>query len=239
MNWFPVEYEGTLTGFEHAPAIGGDNDYNFFISRDDNALYTIGATSVELEFDASETVDHFDGTRTWWDTFHHQFVDKNKQAAASLIKGKTAIVIGMLGLDLAHKNHHSELHPIYAMFINVSTSPTEDKWTFFVRNWGNEGFCGPDDVRISEKTIRVRLRQASGRPGVAGVGPPRLPVLKFKNVSPFSHDDKSKCSGNKWDFAPSSDGALLTFDLSDASKKCGFVGDLTIGWIAPSHTSRP
>ena len=232
MNWFTVDYEGILSRFDHSPAIGGDNDYNFDITTDNGSLYTIGATSVEIEFDASETVDHFDNTHTWWDTFHHQHVDKNQGEASTFIKGKFAIVIGMLGLDVAHVNHHSELHPAYAMFINTSTSPAEDQWAFFVRNWGNEGFCGPDQVGLSAPELKIRLKQRSASGGSRGtLAQPKLAVLRTKNINRFSDNDVNQCpSVNNTTFTADHGDALFTFPLGDPSKRCGFVGDLTVDW---------
>ena len=232
MNWRTVDYEGILSGFEHSPAIFGDNDYNFFITTDNGSLYTKGATSVEIEFDASETVDHFDNTHTWWDTFHHQHVDKNQGEASTFIKGKFAIVIGMLGLDVAHVNHHSELHPAYAMFINTSTSPAEDQWAFFVRNWGNEGFCGPDQVGLSAPELKIRLKQRSASGGSRGtLAQPKLAVLRTKNINRFSDNDVNQCpSVNNTTFTADHGDALFTFPLGDPSKRCGFVGDLTVDW---------
>lgn len=224
MNWFPVEYEGTLTSFEKQPPVVQDDEYNFFITSPGGELFTSGKVSIEIEFSPSETVNHWDDTHTWWDAFHHHFVDTNQGEASKLIKDKNAIVIGMLGLDLAHPDHQSEFHPVYAMFINLPPSPTEDKWAFFVRNWGNEGFCGPNDVPIGEKSIQVRLKKPPGSPGF---------ILNTPNVHTYSHKNADQCSNNEWSLATTLDGVLLTFDLSDASNQCGFVGDLTIDWKVP------
>lgn len=107
------------------------------------------------------------------------------------------------------------------MFIRQKLSATEDKWSFFVRNWGVEGFCGPGNEPIQERTIRVRLQHKTS--GNVTVNP---------QIFPYAHDsgNKQKCSQNEWSFVQQDDGVLLTFDLSDASNKCGWVGDFNIDW---------
>jgi len=236
MNWRTVDYEGILTGFAKSKSFPGDNDYNFFITTDNGSLYTKGATSVEIEFDPSESVDHFDQTQTWWGRFRHEHVDRNNQEASNFINGKFAIVVGMMGLDVAHVNHHSELHPAYAMFINTSTSPTEDQWAFFVRNWGNEGYCGPDQVGLKIPVLKIRLKQRPAPGGIprGGSVQPKLAVLRTKTILPFSDNDAKQCpSVNNTTFAADHGDALFTFPLADPTKKCGFVGDLTIDWTNP------
>jgi len=36
----------------------------------------------------------------------------------------------------------TELHPIYALLVHINKDPQNDSWAFFVRNWGDEGYCG-------------------------------------------------------------------------------------------------
>jgi hypothetical protein len=238
MNWFPVEYEGYLDWGGNSPWYKGDYDYTFGIVRDrgsvdDHALETWGRSGVHIEFDSRETVNHWDGTHTWWDAFHHNFVDTNQTATQQLIKDKFAIVIGMLGLDIAHVDHHSELHPVYAMFIKLPFTPTNstgEVWAFFVRNWGNEGMCGASDVPMSATSISVRIPKHAASTNFS---------LNTPNVSTYSDRDGSACSQNEWSFTPTADGALLRFDLSDPSKHCGFVGDLRIDWGVPDSTNNP
>src|SRR5206468_7011529 len=98
-------------------------------------------------------------TNTWWDDFHHHYVDEGDQAAACQINGKFAIVIGMLGLDNQH-TVHSELNPVYAMFVHVQDDPANDRWAFFVKNWGNEGYCGDNQEpldTIVRNTLKIRI----------------------------------------------------------------------------------
>lgn len=232
MNWFPVEVDGSLRFEDHEPSIAGDNDYEFDILGPDNNLVTANRSDVHLEFNASETVDDWDGTGTWWEYFHHQIVDKywnNKLYRQQWFGNRVGIVIGMLGVDEEHADHHSELHPMYIMFIKMpgpdwppAQIGKEDHWTFFVRNWGNEGYCGPGDEPLADyRQLQVQLPEK---------------VLLASNVWVYAHgaatlfaDEYSidQCAAES-NMSISPDG-LLTFDLPPAYGKCGFVGDLTMG----------
>ncbi len=226
MNWFPVEYEGTLGWGGHSNSVYDDDDYYFTISRPDGALQTYGRDGVHFEFDSDETVDHWDDTNTWWDNFHHNAVDKDDQTARSFVDGKQGIVIGMVAVDLEHSDHHSELHPAYAVFVRMpGSTATQEKVAFFVRNWGDEGFCAPNQEPIPQKTIRVRLRHPWGTGFSLG-----------ENVWVYG-DDENEFNQQTWSYQQVSDGLLLTFSLRDASKRCGFVGDLTINWGTPPVSS--
>jgi len=228
MNWFPVEYEGTVAWGGHSNSFYDDDDYYFTLSRPDGALQTYGRDGVHFEFDSEETVDHWDNTNTWWDDFHHNAVDKNDQTAHSYIDGKQVILIGMVALDMEHSDHHAELHPAYAVFVRMpDPTMTTEKVAFFVRNWGDEGYCGPNQEPIPQNTIRVRLRHPLGT-GFS-VGP---------NVWVYG-DDSNEYTQQSWTYQKVSDGLLLTFSLRDASKKAGFVGDLEINWGAPLSDTNP
>jgi hypothetical protein len=224
MNYFPVEYEGTVAWGGHSNSVDDDDDYYLTISRPDNALQTYGRDGVHFEFDSEETVDNWDDTNTWWDDFHHNGVDQ--ETAPAFIDGKQAIVIGMVALDLEHSDHHSELHPAYAVFVRMpDPTTTQEKVAFFVRNWGNEGFCAPHQEPIPQNTLRIRIRHPWGTGFTLG-----------ENVWVYG-DDANEFNQQSWSYQKVPDGLLLTFSLRDASKKCGFVGDLTINWGAPPAAS--
>lgn len=220
MNWFPVEYEGTLEWGGHSNSVWDDDDYYFTVRRVDQALETASRNGVHIEFNSEETVDNWDDTNTWWDDFHHNGVDNDDSAAHLMIDGKFAIIIGMLGVDLTHANT-PELHPVYGMFVQVPLpQPTQEKWAFFVRNWGDEGFCGPNQEPIPQNTIQVRLPQ---RPG----------ATKFtlsQNIYTYWYDGDNGCSSQGFSYQEVPDGVLLTFSLQQSADQCGFMGDLTIDW---------
>jgi hypothetical protein len=240
MNWFPIEYEGFIDWGGKSPFYE-DNDYTFSIHRDrgsinDRALETTARTGVHFEFDSSETVNHFDGTNTWWDDFHHNAVDKSDDAANQAVNDHFAMVIGLLGIDSQH-DAHSEIHPVYAIFIKrPGLQPNEDRWAFFVRNFGNEGFCGSDEPTPNTQ-LQVRI---PGTGSAIFTGTNRA-VLSQNNVHPFSDNDLNRCADNtQWSSEPTTDGGLLfTFNLSGPANRCGFVGDLTVHWQHPEVEPSP
>jgi hypothetical protein len=81
--------------------------------------------------------------------------------------GAFAIVTGLVGLDCEH-DCGSELHPVWALAMNVQPSADDDLWVFFVRNWGNEGFCGTDHhfVDFPNNRYTFRLPWKSGKKSV-------------------------------------------------------------------------
>jgi hypothetical protein len=229
MNWVPVVYVGSLRYEDHSnPA--ADDDYNFDISRPRLELLTKNRGDLHIEFDARETVDKWDGTGTWWESFHHNIVDKmDKFPVQKWFDTKSATVVGMLGLDLAHVDHHSELHPVYVMFIKNPEIPpgfappsgrlqtAADHWAFFARNWGNEGFCDGDQEKIPEEEIEVQL--------------PDREVLA-QNIWWYTHGGDSKiCKNAQVTIDPN---GLVRFFLGPPDEQCGLVGDL---WMRPRLAS--
>lgn len=237
MNWFPVEYEGFLAWNGSSSWFFDDSDYSFDIFRPDLALVTVGRggttagmnTGVHLEFNSTETVNDWDGTGTWWEDFHHNFVDKgNDEATSQHINGSYTIVIGMLGLDVAHPDHHSELHPAYAMFVRTAgpgPAARSYRWAFFVRNWGNEGYCAHDDEPLSDyRQIQVRVPSHG---------------LLASNIWVYAHGPGSLDDCLAQSAVSMAPDGLLTFALPPASQRCGFVGDLTMGSITASALASP
>jgi hypothetical protein len=113
------------------------------------------------------------------------------------------------------------------MFVHVQDDATQDKWAFFFKNWGNEGYCGDNDEPLdwpTQNVFRVRLRHPVGSGFELG-----------QNVWTYGDDDS--CSQQQWSFDLQGDSALMTFHLREPGKQCGFVGDLTINWGAPSSTT--
>lgn len=227
INWLPVEYEGWIKWDGHSSSFLNDDDYNFRILRSDQALVTKGRVELQLEFNAQETVDSWDNTGTWWDDFHHNFVDKGNDAATQAhVQGAFAIVIGMLGLDLSHPAHQSELHPVYAMFIRLpgSQSQAEDRWTFFIRNWGNEGYCGPHQEELGERQFQVRLiAQQTQRPLVYQQHLAGMDSIWAFTGFPTSIDVCASQSA----MSITNDG-LVTMNLPPSPLGCGIVGDFTM-----------
>ena len=228
MDWFPVAYEGMLRFEDHMQVF--DNDYEWDVApiHNNNALLTIGRKDLHIEFDSRETVDDWDGTGTWWDYFHHKIVDKyDKQQIAGWFGKKYALVIGMVGLDLYHPDHHSELHPVYAMFIRLdapsgqNTLSQPEHWAFFLRNWGNEGICGPNDEPLDHYGhISVRLpanKLTAANVWVATNGGSIDTCWKGSSMTNMASD------------------GTIGFTIPQPSAMCSIVGDLTT--VGPPITS--
>ena len=238
VNFEPITYEGFVTWDHHA----FDDDYDLNVTSPDSALYSTIASRVHIEFDSDETVDNWDDTGTWWNRFHHNGVDHcywkyingnwecisdGDAQASAMINGSFVIVIGMLNLDTSHHGK-TEIHPVYAMFVrrlpDSDCGGTRVCWAFFVRNWGDEGFCSDDDVPFwaGGHTIKIII------PNVAG--------LISQNVWEGAQNaDEAELSQMQSSMAPSGDGVLLTFTLLPPDKQSWFVGDFT--FIAPTRTT--
>jgi hypothetical protein len=170
INWFAATYQGIVKWSDHE---WPDDDYNFWLLPFSRAGGTASEPGIRLEFKASETIDHFkDG---WWDAFHYD-VDNNPTAAVELALNKPAVVTGLAGLDCEH-DCGMELHPVYALAINVKQDAREDEWAIFVRNWGNEGWCGEHQHIWNQSDLLVRL---PWKPGAVSVNAkPRFLHSKF------------------------------------------------------------
>jgi hypothetical protein len=224
MNWLPVAYEGTVTWGGHSDSLFDDADYFFYVKRPDQALKTAaqGDTrdGTEIEFDHQETVDYWDNTNTWWEHFHNYVDHNDDQAIGNHFGVRNAIVIGLVGLDTQHEVH-SELHPVYAMFVHVQDDAAQDRWAFFVRNWGNEGGCGSDQepLPLIGNKLQVLIPHTSG------------PSFSLDGANVWAYgDDEDEFKLEGWSYQRTNEGLLLTFGLRDPSKQVGFVGDLTINW---------
>ena len=233
VNFEPVTYEGTV--FWDGQAFW-DDDYDLNVRRDDKFLYsTAGGDQVHIEFDSDETVDNWDDTGTWWNDFHHNGVDHYVEVAplawafdgytqaSNMINGSFVIVIGKLGMDTSHHGK-TELHPVYAMFVRLKSSDfRRTSWAFFVRNWGDEGFCSDGDQPLETREHQIKIRI----PNVAG--------LISDNVSEGAQNEDD-LSAMHASMQPSGDGVLMTFTLLPPDKQSWFVGDLTFVARPPQNT---
>ena len=153
--------------------------------------------------------------------------------ASGHIDGKEVIIIGLAGLDAQH-SVHTELHPVYAMFVHVQDDPSDDRWAFFVRNWGDEGVCASHQEYFYPpgRRLQVLLRH----PGATN-------VIVGQNVWVYG-DDEDDYNQQSWGYQRTNDGLLVTFNLQDPSKQDGFVGDLDLNWTGvipgpPPSGNRP
>jgi hypothetical protein len=225
VNFMPVSYEGIVTWESHSNSIYDDDDYSLNVTRSDDALYTSNRNEIHIEFNSEETVDNWDNTHTWWDNFHHNGVDHDDATASGMINGDSVIVIGLLGLDLGHSPTFTELHPVYAMFVHLrSDDLTQSTWAFFVRNWGDEGFCasGQENLYMANQIIKVKIPNAAS----------------FTAANTWEGaQNQNNLDPMGWSVGPSGDGMLLTFKLLPPDAQSWFVGDLTFTTRVRVHPS--
>lgn len=154
INWRPATFAGSVDWTE----VAFDGDYNWDLKTPDSRIITANRPTLHSEADGSETVDRF---RTpWWNAFRKGYAaDKRK-----LLNGKPAVVTGWLNLDNVH-GAYTELHPIFVFAVrtgltfDANTGFYADTWSFFMRNWGNQGFCS------SKKHYLRGLSSAPCKPG--------------------------------------------------------------------------
>ncbi len=229
VNFDPITYEGTVTwngtgrtALDLPDWPFGDYDYTFNLSRGDHALYTRQDSTVHIEFDSRETVNLWDrDTLTWWYRFHHKGVDEGDDQARAMVDGRFAIVVGELGLDAPHRGK-PELHPVYAMFVRLdkpavappSTTSREATWAFFVRNWGNEGYCGYDQVPLALNSIKVQLP------------PPAEDLVDYRIL--VGAQNAGDLSSMAVTAQRNPEGMLFSFPLLPASKQSWYMGNLVL-----------
>jgi hypothetical protein len=114
LNWEVVTYTGTIHWDGHESAFYQDDDYNFKLRTPEINGVGAGATrhdqeNIQLEFKASETIDHF-GNVPYWKGFRDA-VD-NDDGNPNGVEENEAIAIGLLGLDRVHPPSGSELHAL-------------------------------------------------------------------------------------------------------------------------------
>jgi hypothetical protein len=245
-NWFPVTYEGQIYWENHSTGIGGiggDDDYNVRLVTQDGKLYTADNPSgVTGEFDSDETVDWWgkgcDADNDWWQCFHAK-VDREGEisnltgiddAARRKMDGLEVIAIGLLTID-GNNFHHgsnlaqSELHPLWALMIHTSPSNTDDDtWAFFVRNSGDEGYCGNSQHQLftgpagqpQPLKFFIPMAGATGLTFLAGTK-----VNKSADLGTAIEPITNVVIGT---------GATLTFNLGDPATRGWVEGELHIRW---------
>jgi hypothetical protein len=156
VNWTAATYTGTVC-WEGASA---DGDYDWNLKSDGGAGLTTEnhprpnqghPEYIHVEYDYRETLGG-EPRSPLWERFH-RFLDPtcsgggpftcDEAAGLRMVDGSRAVVTGLVGLDSEHGGY-TELHPVFAMAVQVSPNPaTPDRedWMMFARNWGNEGFC--------------------------------------------------------------------------------------------------
>jgi hypothetical protein len=164
-NWSNATFVGKIFWQDHS---WSDDDYDFWLVgatsqfseplTSDNDAPPGQFVGTHLEFDSDETVDVW--TSDWWNGFH-KAVDDSDEKARAKIDDADAVVFGLLGLDCVH-DCGTEIHPVLAMAIRVNDHPANiDRWSFFARNEGDEGFCSENLHHLGASTLAMRLHPPS------------------------------------------------------------------------------
>jgi hypothetical protein len=214
LNWFGVTYEGPVF-WEGKSTEGTDDDYNISLIPPQGAGLTAASQgTIGLEFDSDETIDHFH--TPFWERFHNA-VDASDEQARQIIDGHDAIVTGLFGLDCPH-NAIAEVHPVWAMAILIDDNPADQLWAIFVRNWGNEGFCGTQDHQINLQSYTFRLPWKE----------PAISLQVIPNETQFL-TNSSQVTGPNVQFTPQQ-GVLVNFTLPPPAAHGRINGELHIRW---------
>jgi hypothetical protein len=166
VNWSTGTFFGKVFWDEHS----SDDDYNMWMlsSGGPFALPLTSANgtkpnggsahAIGLEYDSDETIDHF--STSWWSSWHNA-VDNNDAQAHHMVDNADAVVVGLVGLDCVH-DCQAEVHPVYALAMRVTDHPAGvDRWSYFVRNQGDEGMCSQEQHHLETPALVLRLRPPS------------------------------------------------------------------------------
>lgn len=239
INWFPVTDSGTIVWSDHGMLDrAGDDDYNLHLSTFNNAGYTTESSLINVEFNGGEIVKKVKSR--WWKGFHdavdeqdneirrgapvttHPQIYLTKENANMPVR---AIVLGMFSLDFEHSSGWTELHPAYVLAFHVKSDPNDDVWTFFARNWGDEGFCGSENQPLNLTSLSILLP-----PPLKGYSNPQR--LDGNNLTEIEISDP----GMSASMVPDKNGAIVNFNLLPPEKKSLIDGELHIKWQLPEIT---
>jgi len=191
----------------------------------------------------------FGAASLWWTQFHHEVDNHDDDEVCCWLRQRvnptldcsdasdpatkcfdpgahdpTAVVVGAPSIDCAdHPNgaNDSEIHPANAIAIRIQEYPDPEKWAFFYRREGNNGFCGSKAYFRCDGTYRLPL----DLPFV-----PAGQVLTSADVQLESHawaiDGSSPTDvavNGSFDLA---NGTVLTIDLPQSGE--GAVGMVTV-----------
>lgn len=156
-NWTATTQTGTVFWEEKS---SNDDEYSVNLKTPNAAGATAGRKDgIHVEFAYDETIDVLsdDMKIPWWQQFKGA-VDGGDNQAHDFLDNRYLTVTWLMGLDFAHAPPGPESHPAWAMAIHANEDFSDDTWAFFVRNFGNEGYCSENQHYIaypdSEYTFR-------------------------------------------------------------------------------------
>lgn len=205
--------------------------------------------ALHIEFDSIETIEKFQSKN--WSDFRHwaspcetgpvHIRSCNGTEARKAVTKKRAVVIGLVGLDSEH-NIFSELHPIYAIAIEMNDDLNDNTWMVFARNNGDEGACsikqhplfgaGVQQGPLAEVKLLIPpplKEKVSG----ADLGSGTIFYSNNSTSPTATYFDKLFLNPNGPDFIrDNNQGVALTFNLTSCGAGCTplIEGEVHINW---------
>lgn len=223
-NWRIATFDGKIAWANHDDPILGDDDYNMYFKPDHKAALTSERSWLNLEFQAAETINGF--ASPWWTNF---LSSVNRpipgRIPSQILDGHYAIVTGLIGIDGVHGGY-TESHPVFSLAILTGQTDAdaviEQNWSFFIRNWGNEGFCSQQqhywDSSNGEYWIQLRWPK-----GATSVDVDVSNTHVFTNLAGL--EPPAIWRGQGW--------LYLLFHLPTSEQRAYFDGDLTLRYSFP------
>ncbi len=153
MNWGVATLQGLLSYSDHNSCwIDCDHNLKLQTRTEDGARVT---ASRSLEFSSGETVDRYSRDHVpWW----HQFATGSDDDRRAMVGARKGVAVGVFSLDGAHSWLPTELHPVFAMAIQVPTPGSRDEvWAVFFHQRLSEGYCGRSVQVLSQRSVQLVL----------------------------------------------------------------------------------
>lgn len=215
---------------------------------------------IHVEFDSRETIERFvsDGWNAIKDHASpckfQKFKSCKPELARKDIELKQAVVVGLVGLDSEHAIY-SELHPVYAMAVQMSDMRPDgswlddDKWLVFARDRGNEGACSS-----GQQFEIFNLRQPGTLQLLIPAPKNRIVTgVSFTGNTQFFTNNSSSVTATYYDhlfadpaYTTNNSGVLLSFDLRGCPPEDGepcsplIEGEIHLKWEStPAVSGQP
>jgi hypothetical protein len=212
----------------------------------DGTIIECSPKAHHIEFDSRETVERFRSSE--WSKFRSdaspcliELKSCHPDQARADVSLKRAVVIGLFGLDTEH-NIYSELHPVYAIAIEMNSSPDDNTWMIFARNMGDEGACslkfhplyGPAEtagVNIL-KSLKLLIPPPEGRRATGASYDARTEFYSNNETCPTAAFYNELFQPTAAGYRQNNQGVLLNFDLKACGDDCAPLveGTLHITW---------
>lgn len=206
MNWTqgPVTFSGQIASPSYDP---NDSEYTFDMTSVAHSLFVTTQSFPQVEFDTRETIDKVPSAKQGLETVLH----------TKSLQGADAIITGVAGQDCGH-SCNTEWHPALAFFVHTKADTQDDTWVFFVKNFGNEGFCGSQEIEATMQDYTARLPEAFATD------------VALANGTIVAATNSVGANGFSYSKDPNGGGAFFHFSLPPASQKGVILGELHLRW---------